>query len=129
MKERIMKKIAIPTRNNVIDDHFGHCEYYTIFTVNDDKKIIDTEIYEAPKGCGCKSNVSVVLKEKGVDVLLAGNMGRGAVNVIQQQQIQVFRGCTGDVTKVAETYLRGFIIDSGLLCNHHDDDGHSCGNH
>ena len=28
-------KVAIPTRNNVVDDHFGHCEYYTIFTISD----------------------------------------------------------------------------------------------
>ena len=32
-------KVAIPTRNNVVDDHFGHCEYYTIFTISEDKLI------------------------------------------------------------------------------------------
>ncbi len=32
-------KIALPTRQNVIDDHFGHCEYYTLFTINDNKEI------------------------------------------------------------------------------------------
>ena len=26
----MMKKIAIPTREGMIDDHFGHCAYYTI---------------------------------------------------------------------------------------------------
>ena len=24
-------KIAVPTRDGHIDDHFGHCAYYTIF--------------------------------------------------------------------------------------------------
>lgn len=24
------KKIAIPTREGMIDDHFGHCAYYTV---------------------------------------------------------------------------------------------------
>lgn len=37
-------KVAIPTRNNVVDDHFGHCEYYTIFTISEDKLIVCTEI-------------------------------------------------------------------------------------
>ncbi len=23
-----MKKIAIPTREDMVDDHFGHCAYY-----------------------------------------------------------------------------------------------------
>jgi len=36
-------KVAIPTRGNVVDDHFGHCEAYTVFTVNENKKIEKTE--------------------------------------------------------------------------------------
>ena len=26
-------KIAVPTRDGVVDDHFGHCAYYTIFSI------------------------------------------------------------------------------------------------
>ena len=26
-------KIAIPTRDCRIDDHFGHCDHYTIYTI------------------------------------------------------------------------------------------------
>ena len=42
-------KVAIPTRNNVVDDHFGHCEYYTIFTISEDKLIVCTEIQASRK--------------------------------------------------------------------------------
>ena len=45
-------KVAIPTRGNVVDDHFGHCEAYTVFTVNENKKIEKTEILPSPQGCG-----------------------------------------------------------------------------
>jgi len=31
-----MEKIALPTRNGAVDDHFGHCECYTIFTLDAD---------------------------------------------------------------------------------------------
>ena len=24
-------KIAVPTKDQVVDNHFGHCEYYTIY--------------------------------------------------------------------------------------------------
>ena len=34
-----MKKIAIPTRENMVDDHFGHCAYYTIVTINEEKPV------------------------------------------------------------------------------------------
>lgn len=31
-------KIALPSRHNNIDDHFGHCEYFTVYTVDTSKK-------------------------------------------------------------------------------------------
>ena len=121
-------KIAVPTRENVVDDHFGHCAYYTLFTVDDDKNITDTETLPSPQGCGCKSNIASVLKEKGVTVMLAGSMGDGALKVLSDQGIKVFRGCKGDVRKIAEGYLKGFILDSGSGCHHHQEDGeHRCG--
>ncbi len=50
--------IALPTRNNMIDDHFGHCEAYTIFSINDEQEIESTEMLPSPQGCGCKSNIN-----------------------------------------------------------------------
>lgn len=88
-------KVAIPTRNNVVDDHFGHCEYYTIFTISEDKLIVCTEIQASPEGCGCKSNIASVLEEKGVELMLAGNMGEGAKHTLEDHHIRVIRGCSG----------------------------------
>ncbi len=121
-------KIAIPTRNNVVDDHFGHCEAYTVFTVGAGNQIEQTETLPSPQGCGCKSNIASVLKEKGVTIMLAGNMGGGALNVLSNNGINVFRGCSGDVRQLAEKYLNGQISDSGEGCHHHDhhDEGHEC---
>ncbi len=121
-------KLAVPTRNNFVDDHFGHCEAFTIFTVDANNKIENAEILPSPQECGCKSNIAAILKEKGVSVMLAGNMGGGALNVLQHHGIQVVRGCSGDVHKVAEDFLAGNIEDSGIGCHnhqHHGDD-HVC---
>ncbi len=30
-------KLALPSRNNMIDDHFGHCDFFTVLTVNTDE--------------------------------------------------------------------------------------------
>lgn len=27
-------KIALPSRQNLVDDHFGHCEYFTVIMKN-----------------------------------------------------------------------------------------------
>jgi predicted Fe-Mo cluster-binding NifX family protein len=119
-------KIAVPTTHeNTVDAHFGHCQFYTIFTTNDQKAVINTEVLPSPQGCGCKSNIASVLREKGIVVLLAGNMGNGAVNVINNQGIKVVRGCEGDINQVVANYLSGKVNDSGLTCSHHDE-GHDC---
>ena len=116
-------KIAIPTRNKQVDDHFGHCDAYTIFSVNDSKTIDSEENYEAPRGCGCKSNIAGILREKGVEVLLAGNMGQGAVNKVSEAGIKVVRGCSGNVRILAEAYLKNQITDSGEICHQHSHEG------
>ncbi len=118
-------KLAIPTRGNVVDDHFGHCEAYTVLTVDSDQQIIESELLPAPAGCGCKSNIAAILQQKGVTVLLAGNMGDGALNVLNKHGIRVYRGCSGDIMQVAKNYLVNEIEDSGIGCQNHAN-GHVC---
>jgi predicted Fe-Mo cluster-binding NifX family protein len=123
-----MIKVAVPTRGNVVDDHFGHCEAYTVFTTDENKKIISSEMLPSPQGCGCKSNIASVLQQKGVSVMLAGNMGGGALNVLNNHGINVYRGCSGDVRQLTEAFLLGIVADSGEGCHHHEEhgEGHVC---
>src|ERR1035437_6404521 len=102
-------KVAVPTRGNVVDDHFGHCEAYTVFSIDESKKIISSEILPSPQGCGCKSNIAGVLQQKGVSIMLAGNMGDGALNVLKNHGIEVYRGNTGNVHQLTEAFLQGKI--------------------
>ena len=120
--------IAIPTKNQEVDNHFGHCEYYTLATVNDQREVIKKERLDAPKGCGCKSGVAVTLKDMGVKMMLAGNMGDGALNVLSQNGIKVIRGCSGNVEDVLNDYLSDKLTDSGEACASHEE-GHTCSHH
>jgi predicted Fe-Mo cluster-binding NifX family protein len=122
-------KIAIPSKNNMVDSHFGHCDYFTVFTA-EEGKIIHVEELPAAADCGCKSGLAGNLRQMGVETLLAGGIGQGAINVLNSHGIEVYRGCSGNVRKLAEDYLKGVISDSGDTCNHHHHHhGHegSCG--
>ena len=126
-----MTKIAIPTRENVVDDHFGHCDHYTVFSVDDPStgsgqapNIIGVERLDSPQGCGCKSNIAFVMQEMGITIMLAGNMGMGAFNKLTMHGISVVRGCHGNIEDVLKEYLNGSIADSAESCSHHD-----CGDH
>lgn len=121
-------KIAVPTRDGRVDDHFGHCESYTIYTTDASNNIAEMESLPSPQGCGCKSNIASVLQDMGVTVMLAGNMGVGALNKLSAHGIKVYRGCSGDTAAVLEAFLAGGIADSGESCKAHSGD-HQCQNH
>jgi predicted Fe-Mo cluster-binding NifX family protein len=116
-------KIALPSCQDLVDEHFGHCEAFTVFTVDENRQILAEERIVPPPGCGCKSNIAQTLAEMGVKMMLAGNMGEGAVNVLNRCGIEVLRGCSGDVREVARQWLSGNLADSGQACSHHE---HGC---
>jgi predicted Fe-Mo cluster-binding NifX family protein len=114
-------KIAVPvTRNNQIDDHFGHCEFYRVFTISEKNEITELRTIASAQGCGCKSNIAGTLASDGVTILLAGGIGAGAINVLKMSGIDVVRGCSGDATEVVESFIRGNINDSGESCHQHE---------
>ena len=123
-------KIAVPvTKENQIDGHFGHCESYGVFTISDKKEISEIKSVESPQGCGCKSDIASVLASDGVSLMLAGGIGGGAINVLNNSGIEVIRGCSGNATEVVNLYLKGMVEDSGSSCHQHEshgNDGHQC---
>lgn len=120
-----MKKLSIPTREGMVDDHFGHCAYYTVVTLGDHDEVIATERLDSPEGCGCKSNIASVMQEMGITLMLAGNMGMGAYNKLTAHGIAVVRECHGKVDDVLCAYLKGELTDSLESCDHHDCSHHA----
>lgn len=123
-------KIAVPTKeNNQIDAHFGHCEFYKVYTVSDQNQVISEERMDSPQGCGCKSNIAAVFEKEGIKIMLAGGIGDGAVNILSSHGVSVVRNCQGDVTVLVQQYLAGKVKDGGTNCaahaNEHDDE-HVC---
>jgi predicted Fe-Mo cluster-binding NifX family protein len=127
-------KIAVPvTKENQIDSHFGHCESYGVFTISENNEIAGIKSVGSPQGCGCKSDIASVLASDGVTIMLAGGIGGGAINVLNNSGIEVIRGCSGDATEVVKLYLSGLVEDSGSSCHQHEthnekghDHGHQC---
>jgi predicted Fe-Mo cluster-binding NifX family protein len=125
-----MKKIALPvTFSNQIDNHFGHCEMYSVYSISDTSEILGIQTINSEQGCGCKSNIAATLAAQGVTVMLAGGIGNGAINVLNAHGIEVIRGCTGNATEAVTEYLTGNLNDSGESCRqheHHQGQGHQC---
>jgi len=119
-------KIAVPTVGDQVDQHFGHCEKYSVFTI-EDKTIKAEDFMDSPAGCGCKSNMASVLAQSGVKILIAGGIGNGAVNVLANNGIKTIKGASGLVRDAVELFLQGELVDSGDICQSHSHDpNHVC---
>ncbi len=123
-----MKKIAIPvTEDNLIEDHFGQCAFYGVYTISDKNEILEVQSIKSEQGCGCKSTIANDLATIGVRLMLAGGIGAGAINVLQNSGIEVINGCSGKVEDILEQYFNDQLTASGKSCSqheHHHSHGH-----
>ena len=122
-------KIAIPYEDGEVYQHFGHSEKFKIYTVengNVSSEIVDTE------GTG-HGALAGFLKARGVDVLICGGIGGGAIAALAAAGIRVFGGVEGEADSAAEAFLKGDLsYDPDVKCSHHEhghDEGHYCGEH
>jgi predicted DNA-binding protein (UPF0251 family)/predicted Fe-Mo cluster-binding NifX family protein len=118
-------KIAVPSRDGLVDEHFGHCKEFLVFRV-EGESLIEEQSVPSTEGCGCKSGVAAVLARSGVTHLVAGNMGEGAVRVLGAQGITVVRGASGQARAAAEAFAKGSLTDTGVGCAGHGEPGHEC---
>lgn len=96
--------IAVPTKGSWVDPHFGHCDQFTLFTV-EESVVKSRETISASGQRGCKNGIAAILARKGVKVLLAENIGEGALRVFSARGISIVRGVHGPIQKAVEDYL------------------------
>ncbi|MGN0651116.1 MAG: NifB/NifX family molybdenum-iron cluster-binding protein [Oscillospiraceae bacterium] len=124
--------IAVTYDMGQIFQHFGHTEYFALYSV-ENGEVRNSEIVSA-NGSG-HGALAEFLAQKGVDVLICGGIGGGAVNALAQQGIELVAGAQGSAAAAVKAYLEGKLVSAGANCDHHDHDhgehscGHDCGNH
>ena len=124
-------KIAVTYLDGSVFQHFGHTEYFKIYTV-ENNAVIDSEVIET-NGHGHGALASF-LADKGVNVLICGGIGGGAQSALRMSGIKFYAGVSGSADDAVEDYLNGELdFDPNALCNHHGshhhEDGHTCGDH
>lgn len=120
-----MKKIAIATEGQNVSAHFGHCQGFFVVTT-EAGQILDEEFVANP---GHKPGLLPnLLHQQGVQVIIAGGMGPGAIDIFYDKQIDVITGATGPVTEALNLYLTGQLRSTGTVCHDHAHAG-DCGSH
>lgn len=108
--------IAIPLVNGVLSEHFGHCEKFAIITV-ENNKILETKIVTPPEHV--PGLYPRWISEFGTTDVIAGGMGNKAINLFNEQNINVFVGAP---VKTPEELVNDFLENNLDLtanyCNH-----------
>lgn len=116
------KKIAIPMVDGLLSEHFGHCQYFSIITVKDNKI---AEVQEVTPPEHAPGVYPAFVAQFGVTDVIGGGMGPQAVNLFMAQGINVFVGAP---VKTANELVVDFLANNLDLtanyCSH--DENHVC---
>ena len=118
-------KIAVTYDNGTVFQHFGHTEQFKVYEVADGA-VTSTEVI-GTNGSGHEALASF-LKDRSVDVLICGGIGGGAEAALTEAGIEMCAGAAGSADEAVAAYLRGELVNTGVNCDHHDEE-HACGGH
>lgn len=119
-------KIAVTYDNGNIFQHFGKTEFFKVYEIEDNKVISSEVIGSNGTGHGALAGL---LADQDVDVLICGGIGGGAQAALEEAGVEMCAGAQGDADQAVEAYLKGELVSTGANCDHHHEEGHSCGHH
>jgi len=97
-----------------VDPRFGRCMCFVIVETEGKEiknhKEISNEAIQATRGAGIQAAQTVA--NEGAEVVITGNIGPNAFNVLSQTGIKVVTGATGKVKEAVEKYLKGELKET-----------------
>jgi predicted Fe-Mo cluster-binding NifX family protein len=109
-------KIAVASEKETVTGHFGHCENFNIYETEGNKIIKSNSVLNPGHRPGFLPNF---LNDLGVNVIISGGMGGGAVEIFNEKGIEVVIGASGEAKAVVEEYLKGNLESTGSICHEH----------
>ena len=116
-------KVAVAYNNGEIHGHFGHCEMFAVYEYGEyvtdcQKTLVETGDHQGHQA------MADLMKEQGVEAVIAGNMGPEAKAALLSYGIIPVVGYSGDADTAADLLVTGQLpVTSGAECG----GGCSCG--
>lgn len=111
-------RIAIPVADGFLSQHFGHCKNFALVDVDPaTKQITSSSEIAAPEHQ--PGLLPPWLKERGVNLVIAGGMGSRAHSLFQAESIEVLTGAPAEsVAELVRKYLDGQLVTGVNACDH-----------
>jgi len=108
----ILMKICITADGNNlesnVDPRFGRCAWFIFYdTLSDKFEALANTNAEGMGGVGIQNGQ--LMAEKGAEVIITGNLGPNAANVLQQAGIKAITGVNGKVKDAVEGFKKGTL--------------------
>lgn len=116
-----MLKIAVASENDIVTEHFGYCANFNIYEVENNQIVKSESIPNPGHKRGFLPNF---LNDLGVNVIISGGMGGGALEIFNEKGIEVIIGVSGLAKTAVEKYLQGSLKSTVTFCqshHHHDE--------
>ena len=109
-------KFAIPLAEGKLTAHFGHCQEFALVEVEENEVKNKEIIIPPPHEPGV---LPKWLHEKGANVIIAGGMGAMAVNLFNQNGIEVVTGAPSLEPEIlVKSYLDNNLETGDNACDH-----------
>jgi predicted Fe-Mo cluster-binding NifX family protein len=111
-------RYAVPVTGGMMSPHFGHCEQFALFDVDEQtKEITNKELVNSP---GHQPGLLPEwLAEQGVSVVVASGMGSRAQMLFEQNGIGVvFGALEDDPEQAVQSHLNGQLATGDNICDH-----------
>ena len=109
-----MKICVTATDKNIdaaMDSRFGRCPYFVLVDPDSmEFKAVDNEAASASGGAGIQAAQNI--SDKGIDVLLTGNVGPNAFPILSAAGIKVMTGASGTVKDAINQYKEGQLKET-----------------
>lgn len=127
-------KIAVTYEGGNVFQHFGHSQYFKVYDVEGGavraSEVVPTDGF----GHGALAGF---LRKRGVEALICGGIGGGAIAALAEAGIRVYAGVSGSADGAVQAFLRGELAEGAeAACSHHGhgehggcghDHAHGCG--
>jgi ATP-binding protein involved in chromosome partitioning len=111
-------RIAIPMADGRLAQHFGHCEKFALIDVDPLTKQItaNAEMLAPEHQPGL---LPPWLKERGVNLVIAGGMGSRAQMLFKAAGVEVLTGAPSEsAATLVREYLDGKLVTGANACDH-----------
>ncbi len=111
-------RIAIPTRDEKLTAHFGHCLEFMLFDVDRTERSIKRVTKEMPPAHE-PGVLPAWLASQGANLVIAGGMGQHAQQLFEQHGVKVHIGVAeAPAMSVVKAFLDGRLETGSNLCDH-----------